>query len=184
MFEVLGIPVYYADAEAKKIMNTDAALKKDLVQLFGDNTYTPEGTLNRSFMAGLVFNNPEKLAQLNAIVHPVVKRKGEEWMAQQTAPFAIHEAALIFEAGVAERLDFVIGVSAPLSLRLKRTMDRDGSPREDILKRMNQQITESVKMKLCDAVIINDEQEALIPQVLLLYKTLTEKAAAGYAGTP
>jgi len=177
MFSVLGIPVFYADAEAKQVMTKDAELIEGVKSLFGKESYT-NGELNRSFIANIVFNNAEKLEQLNAIVHPATMRAAEAWFAKQTSPYVIKEAALLFEAGTAGHLDYVIGVYAPQHLRIKRVMDRDGLTRNEILARMDKQIEESVKMKLCDFVIVNDEQNLIIPQVLKLHEQFLQLAAS------
>lgn len=171
IFEVLGIPVYYADIEAKKIMNEDKELISAITNIFGKQAYV-NNILDRKYISSIVFSDPGKLQQLNALVHPVTKRDGEMWMQEQTSPYAIHEAALIFEAKVSDRLDLVIGVSSPIGLRIKRAMERDKVSHEEILKRMDQQIDEEVKMSKCNFVLINDEQQLLIPQVLELHRKL------------
>ena len=171
IFETLGIPVYFADEAAKKLMNEDEGLKQQVQQLFGEGAYT-SGQLNRAFVAAQVFNNPGKLAMLNSIVHPATIADAEKWMQQQSAPYAIKEAALIFESGAQENLDKVIGVFAPKAIRIKRVMDRNGITREEVLARMNKQINETIKMRLCNYVITNDEQQMLIPQVLNVHKEL------------
>ena len=171
IFEVLGIPVYYADAAAKRLMNEDEELKKNIIEQFGKESYT-EGKLNRSYIASLVFADKDKLELLNALTHPATIRDANAWMQRQTSPYAIKEAALIFESGSAENLDHVIGVYAPTPLRIQRIMQRDNTTREEVLQRMNRQIDEDIKMKLCDSVIINDEQQLLIPQVLQLHEKL------------
>jgi dephospho-CoA kinase len=171
IFEVLGIPVYYADTAAKRLMNEDADLKLAITNIFGKQAYR-NNILDRRYISSIVFSDPAKLASLNAVVHPATKKDGEAWMQQQTTPYAIHEAALIFEANVAERLDHVIGVSSPLELRIKRAMDRDKVNRDQVLKRMGQQMDENVKMSRCDFVLINDEQQLLIPQVLDVHMKL------------
>ena len=171
IFETLGIPVYYADAAAKKLMNEDAGLKQQVQQLFGEAAYTG-GQLNRAFVAAQVFNNPENLALLNSIVHPATIADAAKWMQQQSAPYAIKEAALIFESGAQENLEKVIGVFASKAIRIKRVMDRDGITREEVLARMNKQINETIKMRLCNYVITNDEQQLLIPQVLAVHEKL------------
>src|SRR6185369_17884967 len=94
------------------------------------------------------------------------------WMSRQTSPYTIKEAALIFESGSAEHLDYVIGVYAPVSLRIKRAMERDNITREDVIRRMNKQIDEEMKMKLCDTVIINDEHTLVLPQVIEVHEKL------------
>lgn len=171
VFEVLGIPVYYADAAAKQIMNEDEALKALLREHFGEAIYK-EGKLERSLLAELVFNNKEKLELLNSLIHPATINAGLRWMEVQTTPYAIKEAALIFESGSQEYLDFVIGVYAPAPLRIQRVMERDKIAREEVQRRMQYQIDEELKMKLCNAVIVNDEQEMVIPQVLALHEKL------------
>ncbi len=171
IFEVLGIPVYYADIAAKRLMNEDEELRTGITKIFGKEAYINE-TLNRKYISSIVFSDAAKLKILNALVHPVTKKDGETWMHQQTTPYAIHEAALIFEANVSDRLDYVIGVSSPIELRISRAMERDKVNREEVLKRMHQQLDEDVKMSKCDFVLINDEQQQLIPQVLALHEKL------------
>lgn len=171
IFEVLGIPVYYADIAAKRLMNEDAELKLAITNIFGDHAYA-NNTLDRKYIASIVFSDPSKLELLNSIVHPATKKDGEAWMQRQTTPYAIHEAALIFEARVSERLDKVIGVSSPIELRMKRAMERDKVDRNEILNRMNQQLDEELKMSKCDFVLVNDEQQLLIPQVIDLHEKL------------
>ena len=175
IFEVLGIPVYYADIEAKRLMNEDEQLKKEIIKIFGEGSYS-NNILNRKYISSIVFSDPLKLEQLNAIVHPATKRDSETWMLSQKAPYAIHEAALIFEANVNERLDYVIGVSAPEELRIERAMQRDNVTRDEVIKRMDRQMDEKTKMSKCDFVLINDEQQLLIPQVLQLHEKLIELA--------
>ena len=171
IFEVLGIPVYYADVAAKKIMNEDEELRSAITNIFGEQAYT-NNILDRKYLSSIVFSDPAKLKQLNALVHPATKKDGEAWMQEQTSPYAIHEAALIFEAKVSDRLDLVIGVSSPIELRIKRAMERDKVSREEVLKRMDHQLDENVKMSKCDLVLINDDQQLLIPQVLDLHEKL------------
>ena len=174
IFEVLGIPIFYADTEARRIMNEDENLKEAIIKNFGSSSYT-EGELNRSYIASLVFNDQEKLELLNSLTHPVTMKYGNEWMMNQKTSYAIHEAALIFEANVNKRLDYVIGVHAPLQLRIKRAMERDKVTEEEILRRINRQMDQDRKMKLCDFIIQNDEQHLVIPQVLSIHRELLIK---------
>jgi dephospho-CoA kinase len=171
IFEVLGIPVYYADIAAKKIMNEDEGLRSAITNIFGEQAYA-NNILDRKYISSIVFSDPVKLQQLNALVHPATKKDGDAWMQQQISPYAIHEAALIFEAKVSDRLDLVIGVSSPIELRIKRAIERDKVSREEVLKRMDQQLDEELKMSKSDFVLINDEQQFLIPQVLKLHEKL------------
>ena len=175
IFEVLGIPVYYADDAAKRMMNENEELKEKIKHQFGNDVYT-DGKLNRKKLAEIVFNAPEKLEQLNALTHPATIKDAENWMKKQTTPYSIKEAALIFESGAQEHLDHVIGVTAPAPLRIQRTMQRDGITREEVIARMNKQMDENIKMKLCDFVLRNDEQELLLPQVIALHEKLLSLA--------
>jgi dephospho-CoA kinase len=178
IFEVLGIPVSNADQVAKRVMNEDPVLREQLIHSFGAETYAG-GSLNRSWLASQVFPNPEKLELLNSLVHPATIAAGQQWIKQQEgkAPYVIREAALIFESRAAFYLDYVIGVYAPAPLRIHRTIQRDHSTRETVLQRMRNQIDEEIKMSLCDSVINNDDQHAVIPQVLAIHEKLLRLAA-------
>jgi dephospho-CoA kinase len=175
VFEVLGIPVYNADLAAKRLMNEDAALKEKIKQQFGIDVYKDE-KLDNKHLAQIVFSSEEKLDILNSIVHPATINDANAWMLKQSTPYTLKEAALLFESGAYELLDYVIGVSAPVPLRLQRVMQRDNSSREEIMARMNKQMDEEIKMKLCNFIINNDEQQLLIPQVVALHKTILSLA--------
>lgn len=175
IFRVLGIPVFQADQVAKTLMETDAGLMKNLRNAFGDLVFQ-EGKLDRKYLANLVFSDPYQLDVLNALVHPVTIQAAEEWAKQQSAPYVVKEAALFFEAGSAIGFDYMIGVSSPQTIRIHRVMQRDGVSREEVLSRMNRQIQESIKMRLCDFVILNDEQHLLIPQVLSLHEKFLKES--------
>jgi dephospho-CoA kinase len=175
IFELLGVPVYYADDAAKKIMNEDEELKAAIQKQFGKEAYK-NGELDRTFLASKVFNDSFQLDILNSLVHPATIRNAAKWMQQQQAPYTVKEAALIFESGSAGQLDFVIGVYAPTELRIKRTIERSNASYEEVVKRMSSQVDENIKMKLCDAVIFNDEQQFLIPQVIEMNEKLLKLA--------
>jgi dephospho-CoA kinase len=169
IFSIIGIPVFYADIAAKNVMNKDVALKGKIKETFGEAAYEND-VLNRKYIADIVFNDPLKLEQLNAMVHPATIAAAQRWMMEQTTPYVIKEAALFFESGSAEGLDYIIGVYAPQHIRIQRVMQRDKVTRKEILSRMNRQINEEMKMRLCDFVIVNDEQTMVIPQVLQLHQ--------------
>jgi dephospho-CoA kinase len=171
IFELLGIPVYYADDAAKRIMNEDEELKTAIQKQFGKDAYDNEG-LDRTFLSAKVFTDPVQLEILNSLVNPATIRDAAKWMSQQKTSYTIKEAALIFESGSAEHLDYVIGVYAPTQLRIKRAMERNHLGYEEVTQRINKQLDENIKMKLCDFVIYNDEQHLLIPQVIELHKKL------------
>ena len=175
IFKTLGIPVFDADAAAKNIMNEDEILRQKIKENFGEAAYT-DGILNRKYIANIVFNDAEKLTQLNALVHPAAIAMGEKWSNEQTTPYTVKEAALFFESGSAAGMDYIIGVYALQDLRVKRVMQRDAATHEEVLARMSKQIDEEKKMKLCDFVIVNDEQQLLIPQVTALHEKFIELA--------
>ncbi|MDZ4796419.1 MAG: dephospho-CoA kinase [Bacteroidota bacterium] len=175
VFETLGIPVFYADDRAKHLMNTDPSLKALVMEHFGKEAYKNE-ELDRKFLASIVFNNKEKLALLNSLTHPATIRDAEEWMSRQISLYTIKEAALLFESGAAEQLDHIIGVYAPQDIRIKRVMQRDQLPVEEIMKRISRQMDEEMKMKRCDFVITNNDQQLVIPQVLELHKRFSEES--------
>lgn len=171
VFATLGIPVFNADEEAKRIMQTSPEIKAKLIQQFGTDIYNESG-LDKEKLAGIVFNEPFQLQLLNAIVHPVTIQAAKDWAAKQTSPYVIKEAALIFESGAADGLLKVIGVTAPLSLRTHRVMQRDGITKDQVDARMRNQISDTIKMRLCDYVIENNNQQMIIPQVLAIDKAI------------
>lgn len=171
IFENLGIPVYYADQAAKNLYTTDPDLKKAILTEFGEDAYA-DGQLNRKYIASVVFSSPEKLELLNSLVHPATLRDAERWLSSQTTTYAVKEAALIFESGSHRDLDLVIGVFAPPYLRIKRVMERDDISEEEVRKRMDNQIEDRIKMKLCDFIVHNDEKQLLIPQVLEIHQKI------------
>jgi dephospho-CoA kinase len=170
IFKVLGVPVFDADATAKNILNTDPVLREQIIATFGLETYK-QGLLDKKYLATLVFNNPDQLAKLNALVHPATIAAAEQWASHFTSrPYIIKEAALLFEAGTNEGLDYIIGVTAPEELRIARVMARDQVTREEVLGRMQHQLDDTEKMRRCDFVIDNNEQSLVIPQVLALHQ--------------
>jgi dephospho-CoA kinase len=177
VFQTLGVPVYSSDLASRRLMNEDPAMIAAITTAFGSGAYV-DGRLNRAFLASVVFKDPAQLARLNAIVHPATIRDGEAWIAAQTGPYAIRESSLIFEAGMQAQFDVIIGVSAPAALRIRRVTERDGSKPEAVQERMRNQIQEDIKMRLCDIVILNDDQHPLLPQVLDIHHRLMAQAEA------
>ena len=177
VFKTLGIPVLYADKIGRYLMENDAMLMDGIKMLFGNNIYKA-GKLDRSKIASVAFSKPEILTELNKLVHPVVIRYGKQWMDSQKAPYVIKEAAIFFESGSYTDMDIIVGVYAPQQLRMQRTMERDNISQEKVQERMAQQMDEDEKMKRCDKVIINDDKQAILPQVLKLHELFLEKAGA------
>lgn len=154
-FKEYGIPVYIADDEAKKLMHGEA-IRKEIKALFGPESYDEEGNLNRKFLADRVFNNKELLEQLNAIVHPRVESHFKEWVLQQTSPYILYEAAILFETGRYKELDYTILVTAPEKTRIARVMKRDGVTEEQVKARMKNQWSDNKKKKLSNWIIYNE----------------------------
>lgn len=173
IFEVLGIPVYYADDRAKLLMTTSQEIIGGVKVLFGEEAYFADGSLNRAYIGGIVFKDAAKLEQLNALVHPVVLEDGKRWHAeQQGVSYTIKEAALLFEAGSYTALDRIITVTAPQETRIERVMQRDGVDRQAVLDRMNKQWPEEDKVARSHYIIKNYDHYSLIEQVLEIHKEL------------
>lgn len=173
IFEVLGIPVYYADDRAKWLMHNQPELIEGIKTAFGEQAYKPNNTLNRPYIADIVFNNKEKLDQLNALVHPAVFQDGVAWNeAHADAPYTLKEAAILFESGSYLTVDKVITVFAPKEIRIQRVLSRDNTNRKDVEARMNKQMPEEEKINRSDFVIYNDGERSLIEQVLTVHRQL------------
>jgi dephospho-CoA kinase len=173
VFNTLGIPVYNADDAARKLMNENAELREQIVQHFGETSYA-DGKLDRKYLALTVFNDPEKLRLLNSLVHPLSLQDSQVWMLKQKSPYALKEAALIFESGAEQFLDYVIGVSAPEEIRIKRVIERDKVSRERVLERIEKQMDEDQKINRCDFVIFNDDKQMILPQIFRLHQEILE----------
>jgi dephospho-CoA kinase len=170
IFELLNIPVFYADEEAKKLMNDDLNVVKKIKLLFGDEAYLNDGFLNRKHIAQIVFNDKTKLEALNAIVHPAVFNAMDEWSEKQKAKYVLKEAALLFESKSYLNNDYNILVSCDLGLRIKRISKRDLLSYDEIKARIDAQFSEDEKEKLSNFMIFNNENQFLIPQVLKLHQ--------------
>ncbi|MBS1644370.1 MAG: dephospho-CoA kinase [Bacteroidetes bacterium] len=175
IFEVLGIPVFYADDRAKALMNDNQDLMATLKHTFGNELYS-EGELNRQLLAKKVFNDPAALRELNQLVHPATKRDYHQWLQKQNTAYTLKEAALFFETGINKDMNILIGVSAPQNLRIERVKSRSGLTETEIMARIQQQMDEDEKMSRCHLVLINDDLQALLPQVLNLHQYLLRQA--------
>ena len=171
IFKHLGVPIYDADTRAKHLMNTDAELKKQLIQDFGSEAYDDTG-LNRAYLANAVFNDSDKVKTLNALVHPAVGKDYKAWVNHnRDAEYVIKEAALMFESGAAKLLDKVIYVHAPEDLRIARVKKRDPQRTEvSIQAIISKQLSAEKMESKADFVIKNDEKEMLLPQIISLHQ--------------
>lgn len=168
IFKVFDIPVLDADTVAKELMEKDITVVTAIRKVFGNEVYL-HGKLNRAYLAGIVFKDENKLHALNAIVHPATIAFSQQWMAQQQSAYVIKEAALFFESGSDKEMDYMVGLTAPLELRIARVMKRDNTTRSAVLARMNQQMDENEKLKRCQFVLQNDETQLLLPQIIKLH---------------
>ncbi|MGM0497625.1 MAG: dephospho-CoA kinase [Bacteroidota bacterium] len=171
VFEKLGAPVFYADQEARKILNHDKAVIDEVSRIFGADIYDEYG-INKANLASIIFNNHEALNTINGIVHPVVKTRFQNWLSALKTPYAIEEAAILVETGSHNDLDFTILVYAPGELRISRAMARDGKSREEIEERMKNQMPDEEKFQKVNKVIYNDNSRMVIPQVLEIHEQL------------
>ncbi len=169
IFQHLGYSVYSADDRAKAVMVSYKPLVKQLKELFGEEAYFPDGSLNRKWIGAQVFSNKEKLQALNSLVHPAVHRDFHQWVEKLKLSyhksFVLYEAAILFESGGKDRVNGVITVFAPKTLRIQRVVSRDRVSPEQVEARMNNQWPDHKKLALADFVIYNDEKHMLIPQV-------------------
>src|ERR1700761_2298450 len=178
VFELLGVPVFYADDAAKNIMVTDALLMEQIKEAFGKESYFEDGSLNRKHIAGIVFNDKDQLAKLNSLTHPAVFRAFDNWVADiHNARYVMKEAALLFESTSYKMCDKTIMVSAPLDLRINRVIQRDNISKAEVKSRDSRQFDEAKKISLADYVIKNDESALVIPQVLKLHEEFLKLAA-------
>ena len=171
IFESFGVPVYYADDRAKSIMNQNPVVKKTITETFGKDSYI-QGKLNRKYIGSIVFGNNESLKQLNHIVHPAVAEDFKNWCSCQTSTLIVKEAAVLIESGGMETVDKVVVVKAHVKTRIKRVMERDGVKEEDVIARLNHQMTDSQRLKYADYLIDNGGKQMLIPQVRLILQDL------------
>ena len=174
LFRSHGVPVYIADDEARVLTDTSDEIKNGIIAAFGRDLYN-EGQLDRKKLASIVFNAPDKLEQLNGIIHPVVRAHFESWLQKQNAPYVIYEAAILFETGAYENFDYTILVTADQNERIKRLLIRDGGTEEEILARMNNQWSDEQKRVYADMEIENMNPEEVKLQVWQIHKKFVEK---------
>jgi dephospho-CoA kinase len=180
VFRVLGIPLYNADDRAKWLMAHDEPLRNVICSEFGKEAYHQDGSLNRGFLASKVFSDPVKTEKINALVHPRVGADFLEWHQKQSAPYVLKEAALLFETGSYKALDKIILVTAPLSIRLKRVLERDPHRTEaQVMDIVEKQWDEARKIELADFILDNSGDSLLIPKILALHQELITTSEEG-----
>ena len=172
VFELIGIPVFYADTVAKEIMTTDPLLKEQIQETFGRDSYFQDGSVNRKYIAKIVFNDQAELEKLNALVHPAVFRAFDNWVIAQdpAAPYILKEAALLYESESYKMCDKSVLVTAPIETKISRVMHRDSVSKEEVEARMAKQWTDEQKLPMADYSLVNDESTSIIQQVLHLHQ--------------
>lgn len=171
VFSTLGIPVFSADQEAKRIMENDKSIISSLNAIAGKNLYL-NGTLDRAELATLIFNDNTLLEKVNSLIHPVVLDHFKSWEKEQTSPYVIMEAAILFESGASKLVDRIAVVVAPVEERVDRVIQRNSLTREQVLERMHNQIDDERRIKLSDYVIYNAENDMIIPAILKIHEEL------------
>ncbi|MDR0737656.1 MAG: dephospho-CoA kinase [Prevotellaceae bacterium] len=171
IFHTLGIPVFYADAVTKELYDTHEGLRQTLTNLLGEDVYQ-NGCLQRKRMAALIFSDGRLLQKVNALIHPLVLQQFHQWAQQQQTPYVVQEAAILFESGTNEKMDYTIAVTAPEALRITRTMQRDNITKQEIKNRLQWQWPDEKRNAKADFIIINDDQQALLPQVLTIHENI------------
>lgn len=172
IMDVMGVPVYDCDRRAKEIMVTDASIVKGLKRMFGDSCYNDDGTLNRHFIASRIFTDDNNIERVNSLVHPAVKRDFEKWAAGKEYPVVAVETAVLYESGMIESVDKVLVVWADKETAIRRTMKRSGMSRNQVLSRMQKQVSSDELLLLTDYSIYNDGDTPLLPEVVSLLDEL------------
>ncbi|MCF1422700.1 dephospho-CoA kinase [Mangrovimonas futianensis] len=174
MFQEFDIPVYIADDEAKKLMVTSKFIKRKLIALFGDKVYV-QGQLNKPLISHAIFNDKEKLKQMNAIVHPRVGQHFDRWVKKQNTPYVLKESAILFESGGADQCDLIVTVTAPKEIRIERVLERDDSSKEKVESIMANQLGEKEKIAKSNFVIHNLNLEETQKQVREIHLKILQK---------
>ncbi|MBL7972619.1 MAG: dephospho-CoA kinase [Prolixibacteraceae bacterium] len=172
VFSAIGIPVFEADLEAKQLMNADPEIRRQLTDTFGAAVYLPDQTIDRKYLAGIVFSNPSLLAKLNGIVHPAVRKAFSDWCEKQNSPYVLHEAAILFESGFYKLMDKTIVVIATEKERIERVMKRDHAAAEQVIQRIRNQMNDAERIRLADFVISNNDNELITPQIVDIDKKI------------
>lgn len=171
MLEEMGVAVYNSDARAKELMTTSATLREAIVVRFGAECYTSEG-LNRGYLAERVFGDGAELAALNSLVHPAVMNDFEAWAESQQGSYVVLESAILFEAGLEQRVDVAVAVLSPEELRIERAMARDGASREQVVARIRRQLSDDERADRAKYAIVNIDLEELREDVEQLHRRL------------
>ena len=172
MMNVLGVPVYDCDSNAKRLMTDDKFVVSELKRRFGEECYENDGTLNRQYIASRIFTDKENIKRVNALVHPIVKRDFELWATRQNTDVVAVETAILYESGIVESVNKVLVVWAEKETAIKRTMERSGMNRAQVESRMNNQMGVDDLLLMSDYSLYNDGGEPLLPRVMGIVEEL------------
>jgi len=176
VFESLGIPIFYADIEGKKLLNNSKVIQAKIITAFGTQSYQNDGTLNKPFIAQKVFGEPEKLKILNHIVHPEVSKQFEQFCLKHTgSPYVIEEAAILIESKAYLNMNVIVGVRSPIELRIERISKRDQMLEAEINQRIQAQLNDEQRSQFIDYWIENNNNELVIPQVLKVHLEILKR---------
>jgi dephospho-CoA kinase len=175
IFRVLGVPVFVADAAAREVMNNDPGIRDRINSIAGKDLYSG-GELDRMELARLIFNRPEMLKSVNAVVHPVVLQIFSKWADESDAPYVIMEAAVLFESKADSYVDRVVSISAPVEERIARVMGRNELSREQVIERIKNQLEDDEREEQSYYVINNADNEMIIPEILKIHEDMLRLA--------
>jgi dephospho-CoA kinase len=164
IIEKMGNPVYYSDVRSKELTNTHPIIRQGLIELVGENVYF-EGELDKKILAAAIFSNDEMRLKVNQLIHPIVRQDFEDWAKAQTSGLIFNEAAILFETGAYRNFDATVLIYAPIELRLKRVLKRDIITKEEVLARINNQMSDEEKLKMTPYSILNDGESPLLKQI-------------------
>ncbi len=175
VFRVLGIPVFVADTVARDLMDSEPDIRASINLIIGKDLYA-NGTLDRKELARVIFNRPDLLRKVNSTVHPAVLRRFDLWAAASESPYVIMEAAILFEAGADTLVDRVVTISAPVEERISRVMGRNELTREEVIRRINNQLEDEKREEQSYYVINNSDNEMIIPEILKIHEDMLRLA--------
>jgi dephospho-CoA kinase len=164
IIEKMGYPVYYSDVRSKELTNIHPIIRQGLIDLVGENVYF-EGELDKKILASAIFLNEEMRLKVNQLIHPIVRQDFEDWAKAQTSDLIFNEAAILFETGAYRNFDATVLIYAPIELRLKRVLKRDIITKEEVLARINNQMSDEEKLKMTPYSILNDGESPLLKQI-------------------
>jgi dephospho-CoA kinase len=173
VFELLHVPVYYADDRSKYILQNNQSVKEKLKEYWGEIIFDSAGNIDTKALANIVFNSESELQKLNAVLHPLVAQDYAQWLSEQTSAYVMKEAAILIESGSYKNCDKIIVVTVPQAIAIERVKSRDNVSEEQVRARINKQMPAEEKLKYADFVIVNDGIKMLIPQILEIHRKLS-----------